>query len=214
MLMSGHKPQRSCRRTDVRGFSLIEAVISIAVMATMTVAVLGTIGSSARSRLIQADRCRAMALVRDLLAEVAQCGYADLGSGVVFGPETGETRRAGFDDVDDYSNWQESPPTSRSGLTLVGYAGWGRGVTVEWVDPENPGQVYGSETGLKRITVKVTSPRGKGVSLSALRSKYSGYDRGIRSATSFTSCVGVTLQLGPDNSAKAVSSVNLVNQSP
>ena len=41
-------------------------------------------------------------------------------------------------DVDDYDGWSASPPEDKNGNPLVGFDDWGRSVSVEWVNPDNP----------------------------------------------------------------------------
>jgi hypothetical protein len=58
--------------------------------------------------------------------------------------------------VDDYHGWSSSPPVEKDGTLLSGLTGWQRSVTVEWVNPDDPGEVKAFETGAKRITVTVS----------------------------------------------------------
>jgi MSHA pilin protein MshD len=201
------------RRRSGMGLSLIEATLSIVIVAVMLVAALETVGAAAKNRSVQKQECRGPALARQLLSEIMQCRYADAGAAPVFGPEPGELR-ANFDDVDDYHNLTESPPKSRSGVPLAGYDGWKREVKVAWADPGNPGAPFATETGLKQIIVTVTSPAGKVTTLTGLRSKSSGYEKKLQNPPSYTSWAGVQVQVGPDPNTRAASSANLVNQVP
>jgi hypothetical protein len=94
-------------------------------------------------------------LAESLMSEILQQGYQEPGTSYVFGRETGESdlTRTAYDDVDDYQGWTQSPPVAKDGTALPNSANWRRTVTVEWVDPLDPQQVRGSETGAKRITV-------------------------------------------------------------
>jgi hypothetical protein len=90
-----------------------------------------------------------------LMTEILQQSYQEPGATYVFGREAGEseTIRTAYDDVDDYHGWTESPLAAQDGTALPNSANWSRTVTVEWIDPLDPKQVSGTETGAKRITV-------------------------------------------------------------
>ena len=125
---AGRPPAR--RRTR-RGMTLIEAVISMMIVAVMMVAALQTVGTTARHRQAQASLRRGPALARDLISEILPNRYVDADAGAVFGPETGEAvsgNRAGFDDVDDYHGWAESTIQAKDGTALSDLAGWSRSV--------------------------------------------------------------------------------------
>jgi type II secretory pathway pseudopilin PulG len=138
-----------------RAFTLLEAVISTVIVAVMLVAALNTVGASRITQHKAALVSRGRMLAESLLAEVLQQSYQDPAQPCVFGPEPGESglTRDAFNDVDDYQGWSQSPPTAKDGSALPNSTNWRRTVTVEWVDPLDPAQVRGTETGLKRITV-------------------------------------------------------------
>ena len=60
------------------GFSLIEAVFTMAVAATMLIAALSMLGSAARSRRVLSTRRLAPALARQWLTEILQADYDDI----------------------------------------------------------------------------------------------------------------------------------------
>lgn len=200
------------------GFTLIESTISIVILAVMVVMALNTLGSSARSKRIQASLSRGPALAGHLMTEVLQGHYEEPNENetVVFGPEASETggTRAAFDDVDDYHGWSASPPQDKGGTEISGLTGWRRSVTVVHVNPKNLKVTVGAEKGVKQITVTVTSSAGEQFTLTALRSNVSGYDQFVAAETTFVSWVGVELQLGGDADARVRMGVNLLNQLP
>jgi len=150
--LTGHRWRDSHVR---RGFTLVEAVISTVVVAIMLVAALSTVGASrsVQHQVYLADRGRLLA--EQLLAEVLQNDYQDPNDAPVFGREATESAatRIDCDDVDDYDGWSASPPEGRDGTPLTNAAGWTRTVTVQWIDPLNPGQVEAAESNAKRIEV-------------------------------------------------------------
>lgn len=198
------------------GFTLIEASISIVILAVMVVMALNTLGSSARSKRIQASLSRGPSLAAQLMTEVLQGHYEEPNDSVVFGPEPSETggTRAAFDDVDDYHGWSATPPQDTDGTAISGLAGWERSVTVVYADPTDPTATVGDDRGLKRITVTVTSSAGEQSTLTAMRSNVSGYDWPVEAETTFVSWVGVELQIGSDAGARVRTGVNLLNQLP
>jgi len=204
---------RPCPR---EGFTLIEATISIVILAVMVVMALNTLGSSARSKRIQASLSKGPALAAQLMTEVLQGHYEEPNDTATFGPEPSETggTRAAFDDVDDYHNWSATPPQDPDGTAISDLAGWRRSVTVAYANPNNPTATVGNDRGLKLITVTVTSSAGEQSTLTALRSNVSTYDQSVEAETTFVSWVGVELQLGGDADARVRTGVNLLNQLP
>lgn len=140
------------RRT---GFTLVEAAISTVVVAVMLVAALNTVGAARVAQYKATLVGRGRLYAEALMTEILQQSYQEPGATYVFGREAGEsdTIRTAYDDVDDYHGWTESPLAARDGTALPNSANWSRTVTVEWVDPLDPIQVGGTETGAKRITV-------------------------------------------------------------
>jgi hypothetical protein len=182
-------------------------VISCFIVSTMLVVALNMIGASARARLINREEAQGLTLAEQLLEEIRPCKYADPDT------ESGEAR-ATWDDISDFNNLTESPPKDRGGVPLAGYEGWTRNVRVELADPANPGNNAGSDLGLKRITVTVTCPSGRVVTLTGLRSSKSAYERPLTVQRTYVSGIDVSLQVGPSAGGKASTSVSTLNQAP
>ena len=208
-------PERSrCRRDAGRAFTLIEASACVVIVGVLMIAAVQTLGGAIRTRQVQQDQSRGLALAKLLMDEIVQCRYVDPNTSAVFGPESGETTRSQFNDVDDYNGWNESPPQTRAGSDMAAFARWKRRVTVDWVDPADPSTKVSSDQGLKRIVVTVTSPRGRVTSLTTLRSNHSAYENQPSGQVSYVSWAGVTIQIGSDPAATAVASTPVVNQVP
>lgn len=156
-----------------RAFSLVEVTVSILLVAVMLTAAASAVGAAARARLIESDIARGSRLARALLAEVLVARYADPLTPTNFGVESGESQadRSTLNDVDDFHALAESPPVSRDRQPLPDATGWTRTVKVEEVPSGGLLGLLGSNTGLRRITVKVVSPRGKPTTLIALVSR-------------------------------------------
>jgi MSHA pilin protein MshD len=140
------------------GMTLLEVMLSILILAVMFTAALETVRASLGSQATVFERSRGLLLAQDLMAEILQQKYVEPYETPTFGPEATETggTRAGFDDVDDYNNWTESPPQAKDGTVLAGLNGWSRTVRVVRVSPEDFSAVSTVETGVKRVTVTVS----------------------------------------------------------
>ena len=116
--------------------------------------------------------------------------------------------------MDDYNNLVETPPQDRNGVAITGASGWKRSTRVEYMDQGLVGTILNTDTGINRITITLTSPAGRVTTLVALRTIKSEYERSPAIQTTFTTWVGMNLQVGNDAGNRAASGVNLVNQVP
>lgn len=151
------------------GFTLVEAAISIVLVSVLLVAALNTVGAAKIGQQKTAERGRAFLLAQELLSEIVRQEYADLEDvglidlrdpllpTIAIGPDSGEssTIRIDFDDVDDYADWNASPPQNKDGTLIPNLAGWRRLVTVERRRLDDSSQFTGDEKGLKLVTVHV-----------------------------------------------------------
>lgn len=156
---------------SARGFSLVEAVVSILIVGVTIVAAMNMAGSSRTAQYKLANRSRAMPLAKDLMAEILSHVYEEPDDPPEMGRESGESggSRGGWDDVDDYHGWSASPPENSDGSVMADLTGWTRNVEVQRVDPDDLSQVSASETGIKRITVTVKRGDLTAASLVAIR---------------------------------------------
>lgn len=154
-----------------RGFSLVEATVSIVIVGIMLTAALNTVGASKMSLLGMSDRARGAMLAQDLMSEILQQAYEEPDDTVSFGRESGESggSRAGYDDVDDYHNWSTKPPQNKDGTAIPDLDGWKRIVSVLQVDPADLPQSAFTDTGVKQITVTVKHHRATVATLIAVR---------------------------------------------
>jgi type II secretory pathway pseudopilin PulG len=188
----GAPPPRTRLR---RAFTLVEAAISVVIVSGMMLASITTLGAVCRARRVQAERQEALALAHGLMAEVLQSYYVDPASTGSFGPPPGATR-ATFNGVDDYDAYRETPPSQKDGTVMTDFTGWSRSVHVNWAEVSDATTVSNSDTGLKRITVTVTSPSGKQTFLSGLRSKFDPYEQTPLQSANYLLWAGVDLQIG------------------
>jgi len=171
--MSRNSPAKPGGPTRRSAFSLVEAVVSLVVVAVMLAAALSVTTAAKVGQFKLAEGQIAQHLAESMMAEILQQNYQEPSGMGVFGPEIGEPSgaRVNFDDVDDYHNWSASPPQHNDGTVMANLAGWRRRVIVERVDPANPSQLMMMETGVKRIRVIVLRNKMKLARFTALRTQ-------------------------------------------
>jgi MSHA pilin protein MshD len=208
------RPLLTRRLSTRRAFTLVEASISVAIVAVLATASLSAMGTASTTKLRQTDLSRGYALATLFMSEILRQPYVDPVITGTFGPETGEVR-ATFDDVDDYAGYTQTTPTYQNGTAIPGYTNWKIYIAVVYADSTNPGAAAAaSDQGLKRITITVTDPRGRKTTLVGLRSKYGRVDQ-IPSATStYLNYAAVDLQVGTNTNASVSSGVNPLNVVP
>ena len=191
----------SCTGTRSRsrrsGFTLVEAVICTLLVGLVAVASLKTSAAVVRSRQKLSDTRLATALCERYLSEILQSYYQDpTALPPVFGLESGESlpNRSNFDDVDDYSGWNESPPKHKNGSALTGYADWSVNIEVAYVDPATPNGSPSADLGLKRVTVTVTDPSIQQVVLKGLRAKAGADEKAPFVQTNHVQWIGLDLR--------------------
>lgn len=150
-----NKTNRAARRL---GLSLIEVIASTMIVGLMTVVALDGLGAATRSSESIGNRAVAIGLADELMAEILQQNYSEPTQTAVFGRESGElaTNRSTFDDVDDYHNYNQSPPRYRDGTVMPNRANWRHQVQISRVSPNNPLQMVGTDQGVKLITIIVS----------------------------------------------------------
>lgn len=99
---------RSRRAAVATGFTLVEALIALAILETAVLAVVYTMTAGAKQTVAGDQVWRAGWLAEDLMEEIVCLDYADQVSPTSFGTEAGESARADFDDIDDYNGFAES----------------------------------------------------------------------------------------------------------
>jgi type II secretory pathway pseudopilin PulG len=186
---------RGCA-TAARAFTLVESTMAVLIVSGVLVASLGTFGAIGRSRQVQVERAEAFGVAERIMAEVLQCRFQEAVGVTTLGPDAGETVRTAFDDVDDYDNWQTSPPVGRDGVALAGYGGWKVKVKVRHVLVTDPNSDTGVVTGLKRITVAVSTPGGIQNKMVALRSDAGAYEQVPAATTNYLTWGGVAVKVG------------------
>ena len=169
--MTRHRIVLGTRRRASRGFSLIEAAISIVIVGGLLVAALTTVAQSSRGLQRTGEKARGTMLAQQLMAEILLQDYEEPVDTPGFGRESSESGgdRTAYDDVDDYNGWSSSPPEYKDGKQFADLNGWERSVAVVRVNPSSVNVAIGSDQGVKRITVAVTYNGLEVASLTAVR---------------------------------------------
>ncbi|MCG2660079.1 MAG: type II secretion system GspH family protein [Kiritimatiellae bacterium] len=155
--LPGHYERRTKneeRRTGGRqsAFTLIELLITIVLVGIVLLALIMNFHESLKSMERQKDLLSASLLSEDLMNEIRSRQY------VQSPPSGGTNNRVDFNDVDDYTNWSETPPKTIEGVILSNYIGFTRRVFVvnvsnvsDWAAPTT------NTTDFKRITVVISN---------------------------------------------------------
>ena len=146
------------RSNTVRGFSMVEIVFCVVLVSGLVVVSLDTLGASKVAQRNLGERAVGQLLASSLMSEIMNQSYEDPNELSVFGIELSElpNLRSSFDDVDDYSGWDVSPPQNRDGTQIPNLSGWRQTVQIIAVDPANLNLKRIKDMGLKRITVTIT----------------------------------------------------------
>lgn len=113
-----------------RGFTLIESLIASVVLAIAVVGVAGTLAASHAQAAVTEETARATALCRQLVEEIAA---RPLVASDVTAGWPGQTDRASYDSIADYSGYTETNPPLMLGGASTGVAeGFSRCVTLTY----------------------------------------------------------------------------------
>lgn len=112
--------------------TLAEVLVSLLIVGVAMAAGVQALGSFAGGARSWQERSAAVQLASRLMAEIDVLPFQDPAGAVTIGVDAGETlgNRTQYDDIDDYHNWNESPPKDSSGNAMTGYAGYRQKVEV------------------------------------------------------------------------------------
>jgi hypothetical protein len=219
-------------RTSRPAFTLVEAAISMVLVAVLFAAGMSAAGVAARDRKTQNDIRTGSQLARTLMDEIVQQRYVDPAANTIApAPGVSTTDRSNWTHISDYNGLAESPPRGRDGAAITGTTGWRWTASVAYTSyPSFAGQtgtapsgglvggllgavtnvvtaVLGAaatDTGLKQITVTVYSPTGVPTTLTCFRSSKGAVDR-VSTGTGFQSGASLTLTVGGSGKSVQVS---------
>lgn len=152
----GRRFQRS------QGFTLAEVLIASAILSFVTLGIVQAVTAGQARTLDALKRARAQALAEMLLEEILAKPYADPDGSTTFGPDSGESARSDFDNIDDYHGYLESinTLTDHAGeLYTNEYQNLERSVAVVGVI-NSVSDLGGDHAGVQ-VTVSVSEPGGR-----------------------------------------------------
>ena len=144
--------------SNSRGFTLVEIIVLIVVVATALVGVLLVFQNTVRGSADSQVNKQALAIAEALLDEILLASYDSLGA---------SAGRANFDDVDDYIGYTTAGGMKDiQGAAIAGLESYNVTATTVTVTP------LAGVAEAKRISVTVTGPAGFQVTLDGWRLRY------------------------------------------
>ncbi len=191
-----------------RGISLAEVVVSSLLIGIVLVGAMNQLGATLKTRQAMSDQLDGPRLAEEMLAEILSHPYTDPEEpGGENGLNAGESApRSNFDDIDDFDDWNASPPVDRDGIPMPEFTGWTRHVEVAWAERLG-GNPWFSETGLKRIYVRVTAPDSKTYERWAFHHEAGPLEQTPAVDTLVVTRIEGELQLGVGSTAKSATSL-------
>ncbi len=211
MISGPHK-----NRFAKQGITLLEIVVATMITGAMLVASLNSVGAVFQTQRLNADRLKGPGLAHELMSEILAMPYKDPDANTTtIGTDAGEStaNRSTFDDVDDYHGLNSLGIKAKNGTNRTGYTNWRQQASVVWVESLTGIQWGLSDTGLKRISVTITSPTGEVKQLTAYRAKDGVLEQAPLIDTSAVTWVGAELQLGTATTPVRMGT-NLTNHTP
>lgn len=177
---------RAAKRAEADGFTLIELVVAMLILAIAGLGVTYALSLGLRHQSDPMAQSKAVALAEAYMEEILARRYDEhspVGGVPPCSPSTtacsaagafddGETR-ANFDDVDDYDGLVEQPPLDANGSPRVGYDSYQVSVSVRYPTAAQIA-AFGLDnaTDAKLVTVTVTTPDGGSTSFGAVRGNF------------------------------------------
>jgi len=151
-----------------RAFTYIEILIAVVMLGMVLIPLLSQFYIGFKGNVTSELVTKSVDLAEELIEEIRSkqfdehlypeepVAFASLG---IDAGEDANDRRT-FDDVDDYNNWQKSPPQAVDGTVLSEFSGFSRSVIVDYVNLSGPQWVHSdTATYYKRIRVFVLHPK-------------------------------------------------------
>ncbi len=144
------------------GFTFVEILITLVFLSVALLAVTSQFPMGLSVSETAEDLTLEVNLAQELMEEIRTLAWQEY-SGAPLGPDTGETSRDWYDDIDDYHGLAEQPPVDVSGNPMDGTGGtpdfsqYLRTVSVAYVDTTTLQDTGGTVTPFKEVTVTVTN---------------------------------------------------------
>ncbi len=130
------------RASHRAGMTVVESMIAVMILSMTTLAVTYAVVAGHAHVANGEDNIRATHLCQDLMEEVLSLPYNDPQGATGMGPDSGETGRSLYDNIDDYHGHSESAGNLTDPLGQSypsGYAGFTRSATVATTTRVFPG---------------------------------------------------------------------------
>ena len=164
-----------------RAFTYIEVLLSVVILGFVLIPLLSQFYTGIQGNVTAELVTQSIDLADELMEEIKsrrfdENDYPDepVAPGVL-GVDSGEdpNDRSTFDDVDDYHNWQQSPPQEIDGTILSNFSEFSRSVNVEYVTVSGADWIpSATATYYKKITVIVSHPKISDRKLETIVSHY------------------------------------------
>jgi MSHA pilin protein MshD len=160
------------RYSGHRGFTLIEALIASFVVAVATVGVGSMLAATSQQSGAMNDSSIGQALARQLMEEIASKPIEDSTGAISLGPESGETSRSQYDQIDDYNGYSDTTSSIQmldgTTVNLGNGQTYTRSVAVEYRTTASGAASNASTAPFCVVSVTVTAANGVPVKLTRL----------------------------------------------
>jgi len=126
-------------RWGVRGFTLTEVSIAMAVIGFGILSLLHAMGSGTNVNAAGRELTQAVFLAQEIREWTVQLPFRDSDSGDASntpGPD-GTSPQTFVDDLDDLMGVTYSPPRDATGTAIVGMQDWSQTISIQWRDPNS-----------------------------------------------------------------------------
>lgn len=169
--MQQHCEYGRCRRRA--GFTLIEALFAAMLLGLVIVAICASSGAFTMANGYGMDLSTAEFLVEEVREMLATVPVVEPTQTLAFGPESGETSAALYDDIDDFHNASFSPPVSMDRTVMNEFAGFRQRITVQNVSAVNLDQAVSNHSSdFVRVTVVIEKNNAPLATTSWIRARY------------------------------------------
>ena len=183
------------KRVSEKGITLIEVIVVVVILGIALTAITNFLGLNAQRGADSFDETKAIELAQSYLGEikakrydenspsggvppcdgVSGAGACTANTDAALGPDSGESSRALFDDVDDFDDLDEGSGSGNAlldaeGNSRAGYENFRVQVQVTYSGASAPRS--GSTSDSKKIVLTVTQPNGEALDFTVHRGNY------------------------------------------
>jgi len=162
------------RAIAANGFTLAEILVAVVIIGIAIAALVGANGAFTQVNGAAVDLSTAEFLIEEIRELTTALPVIDPDTGTdTFGPESGETTVADYDDLDDFDNAGFCPPVDVTGDPLTDFGSFTQQITVEYVKPSSLEELEDNPpSDFIRITVVIVQNNRPVSSASWIRANY------------------------------------------